>query len=182
LSAPDLRNPLDHARRFLASQAVMLGLQGIPGVYFHSLVGTPNDQAAAEASGQARKINRHKYFLTELEDALRTSPLQRAVFQGYCHLLRQRIGHAAFHPDAEQETLDMLDPRLLVFRRMTKDRHEQIIVATNFGTEPVDVDLAELPSPHPRRDLISQERVRGHRWTIPPSTTVWLSNEGGDHA
>jgi len=43
LSAPEAPDPELHVRRFLASQAIMLSLRGIPGVYFHSLVGTPND-------------------------------------------------------------------------------------------------------------------------------------------
>ncbi|MEM9187232.1 MAG: sugar phosphorylase, partial [Planctomycetota bacterium] len=68
--APSLMNPPPpegegaterHARRFLSSQAVMLALRGVPAPYFHSLVGTQNDYAGVEATGQNRRINRHKY-------------------------------------------------------------------------------------------------------------------------
>ena len=53
-----LRNPADadpqwHVRRFLASQAIMLALRGIPAVYFHSLIGTANDSGAVTATGRA---------------------------------------------------------------------------------------------------------------------------------
>ena len=71
LGHPCYRDPADHARRFLASQAVMLGLQGIPGVYFHSLVGSPNDRQAVETTGHARRINRHKYLRSELDSCLK---------------------------------------------------------------------------------------------------------------
>src|SRR5690606_37390874 len=47
-----------HARRFLASQAIMLAMKGVPGVYFHSLVGTQNHTAGVDQSGIARRINR----------------------------------------------------------------------------------------------------------------------------
>ncbi|MEO0530119.1 MAG: sugar phosphorylase, partial [Planctomycetota bacterium] len=59
-----------HVRRFLSSQAVMLALRGMPAPYFHSLMGTPNDTAAAESSGIARRINRRKYDRAELDAAL----------------------------------------------------------------------------------------------------------------
>ncbi|MGZ3356615.1 MAG: sugar phosphorylase, partial [Isosphaeraceae bacterium] len=66
-----LRNPADadpqwHVRRFLASQAIMLALRGIPAVYFHSLIGTANDSGAVTATGRARSINRRKYAADEL--------------------------------------------------------------------------------------------------------------------
>ena len=37
-----LDNPELGARRFICSQAVMLAMAGIPGVYFHSIVGEHN--------------------------------------------------------------------------------------------------------------------------------------------
>jgi len=40
-----------HARRFLTSQAVMFALQGMPAIYFHSLVGTENDLQGMAESG-----------------------------------------------------------------------------------------------------------------------------------
>src|SRR5690606_9766952 len=50
------------ARRFLASQAFMLALQGVPAVYFHSLVGTENDVEGARVYGTARRINRRRFM------------------------------------------------------------------------------------------------------------------------
>ena len=43
------------ARKFLTAQAVLLSLQGVPGIYFHSLFGLAS---RAYASGIARRINR----------------------------------------------------------------------------------------------------------------------------
>ena len=47
-----------HADRFMASQAIMLMLKGIPGIYFHSLMGSRNYYQGVEESGHARTINR----------------------------------------------------------------------------------------------------------------------------
>lgn len=48
----------------------MLSLQGIPGIYFNSLIAAPNWLAGIEKTGQARTINRQKWGLAELEDLL----------------------------------------------------------------------------------------------------------------
>jgi sucrose phosphorylase len=42
-----------HVRRYLSSQAIMLALPGVPGIYFHSLVGTSNDHKGVEDVGCA---------------------------------------------------------------------------------------------------------------------------------
>lgn len=123
--------------RFLASQALMLALRGIPGVYFHSLVATPNDEQGVSASGRARSINRRKFGLDELRVILEGKgdgphlcaapqgpfrqmgpvPFSRRVLSAYRHMLDVRTAQAAFHPDAAQETVDLGRRELVVFLR-----------------------------------------------------------------
>ncbi|MEM9423145.1 MAG: alpha-amylase family glycosyl hydrolase, partial [Pseudomonadota bacterium] len=50
----------DISARFLASQAIMLTLQGVPGIYFHSLFGSENWIDGIAETGQKRSINREK--------------------------------------------------------------------------------------------------------------------------
>ena len=45
--------------RFIAAHAILLALEGIPAFYIHSLLGTRNDYAKADASGINRHLNRH---------------------------------------------------------------------------------------------------------------------------
>ncbi|MBL7042999.1 MAG: sugar phosphorylase [Pirellulaceae bacterium] len=136
LGDPDNLDPRSHARRFLTSQAIMLSLRGIPGVYFHSLVGTPNDLAGVESSGQPRRINRRKYGLNELSETLSTDgSAQQAVFQGYQQLLRTRIAQPAFHPDADQTVFETSDPAIVAFSRTSPDGGQSILVAANLGSE-----------------------------------------------
>ncbi|MEM9586324.1 MAG: sugar phosphorylase [Planctomycetota bacterium] len=114
--------PSEHSRRFLATQAVMLAMQGMPAIYFHSLVGSPNDIEGMERSGQNRRINRHKYERSVLETRLdEPDGLQRRIFGGFQQLLRLRRQQPAFHPSAPQSVLDLPTDGTLGFVRTSAD-------------------------------------------------------------
>lgn len=133
-----------HARRFLTSQAVMLAFRGMPAIYFHSLVGTQNDYAGAEESGQNRRINRHKYTLTELDAHLaKVDSLQRRIYDGYRELLAMRIAQPAFHPDAGQEIVDLGNHAILAFKRTSLDGLHTVLVAANFSSDEQALELPE---------------------------------------
>lgn len=133
-----------HARRFLASQAVMLALKGMPAVYFHSLVGTRNDYAGVEQSGQNRRINRHKYTVAELEQCLgEQDSLARLIFEGYTALLATRIAQPAFHPDAAQQVVDVGNDHILAFQRSCEAAGQTILVTVNVSAAEQSLDLPE---------------------------------------
>jgi len=52
--------------RFVCAHAIMLGLEGIPAFYLHSLLGTCNDMERVLHTGHNRSINRHQWPLHEL--------------------------------------------------------------------------------------------------------------------
>ncbi len=173
LGDPESDTPDQHARRFLASQAVMLALPGIPGVYFHSLVGTQNDNDGVQQSGQPRRINRHKYQLDELRGGLANGEsLQAIIFQGYQKLLRIRTRQPAFHPDARLEVLDAGSPSVLLFRRTSVDESQQIIVATNFTQTSQRIQLPF--SDHRLIDLLTEESITPNEVEIGPDQAKWL--------
>ena len=127
-----------HVRRFLSSQAVMLALKGIPGIYFHSLVGTPNWTAGVEQTGRARTINRRKFTRGEL-DAHLSDPTAKAVFEGYHRLLELRRKYDNFHPEAGQTVLD-LGPGVIAFvRHPMKTPGCRMLCLTNLTGEPTEV-------------------------------------------
>lgn len=110
LTPPDEleRNPDRTAARFLCSQAILLSLQGLPGIYFHSLVGSRNDHEGVARTGRLRSINRQKLELGALERELANPDSVRGrVFRGYSQLLRARRAHPAFSPWAGQRILDL---------------------------------------------------------------------------
>ncbi len=151
-------SPAKHARRFLATQAIMLSMQGIPAVYFHSLVGSPNDQAGVEESGQNRRINRHKYNRDELEAVL-SEPysLQRRVFDGYRRLLEVRLALPAFHPDAHQEVLELPGDGLVGLIR-TAATGERLAMLANLSCQPKSIDAAMVDA-ELRYDELAQQRL-----------------------
>src|SRR5690554_1950797 len=57
-------------QRFLCAHGVMLALEGIPGFYIHSLLGTSNDYGRMEQTGRFRSINRSQWSLDVLEQEL----------------------------------------------------------------------------------------------------------------
>ncbi len=94
------------AKRFLAAQAIMLTLRGVPGIYFHSLFGSQNWLEGVVQTGQKRSINRQKLQQSHLEiDLANPQSLRHLVFAGYKKLLQVRTTQPAFHPDGGQEVL-----------------------------------------------------------------------------
>lgn len=151
-------SPAEHARRFLATQAIMLSMQGMPAIYFHSLVGSANDQQGVQESGQNRRINRHKYERTNL-DAKLADPhsLQRRVFDGYRRLLQIRVEQPAFHPNASQRVIDLPGDGILGFVR-TATTGEQVVVLANLSDNCRNLDTPALGTDL-RYDTLAQERV-----------------------
>jgi glucosylglycerate phosphorylase len=108
LSNPNGGEPLERqADRFIVSQAIMLALTGVPGIYFQSLFGSRGWPEGVQQSGQNRTINRQKLSRAVLETEINTpGHLRNLVFQQYARLLKARAARAAFNPFGEQQVLD----------------------------------------------------------------------------
>jgi sucrose phosphorylase len=149
------------AARFLAAQAMMLALQGVPGIYFHSLFGSRNWQEGVEQTGRVRSINRQKLQREPLERELDTAgSLRQLVFDGYRRLLQQRTAHPAFHPSAEQQVL-LLDEALFALLRGSPGDNCLLCLHNVSGEERrVSVALGAygLPANGQWRDLLSGQR------------------------
>jgi sucrose phosphorylase len=125
--------------RFIASQAIMLALAGVPAIYFHSLFGARNDRAGADAAGIPRRINRQKFGRAELERELADPDSPRArVFARYHELLRFRRGDPAFHPHAGQEVLT-LDDRVFAVLRTPPEGGPGVLCLHNLSNTSVEL-------------------------------------------
>jgi len=148
----------------------------MPGIYFHSLVGTRNSHKGVQQTGQNRTINRRKFALDELRAILADErSAQRMVFEGYKRLLAVRIAQPAFHPDAEQAVIDTGHLSLISFVRTSPDPLQRIVVLANVGSEPVEVDLAAFGGEPPERNLIDDRTVAGGRYEVEPFGLAWLA-------
>lgn len=163
-----------HVRRFLSSQAVMLALQGVPGIYFHSLVGTPNFTAGVEETGRARTINRRKFERDELESRLCDGSASQQVFEGYRHLLAVRRRQPAFHPDALQRVIAPQHASQIGFWRESVDGKQRVLVLANFAGDEMTFDPSAIGLDEGCGDLLTGERVQGDRVTLAGESVRWL--------
>lgn len=170
--------PAVQARRIISSQSVMVALRGIPGVYFHSLVGTENWREGVDASGRARSINRRKFTRDELDARLTADgTLAAMVFQAYAALLETRARHAAFHPDAPQRVLDPGVDGVLAFERTSLDATERVLVLASVLDRPVTVDLSALGyDGGDTRDLLTDRVVSGPALELPAWGAAWIAS------
>lgn len=161
------------AARFLASQAIMLSLQGMPGIYYHSLLGSRNWQEGVESTGIFRRINREKLPCRTLEEELhREGTLRNRVFMGYLGLLRARGGCAAFAPRVPQEILDC-GSSVFALRRIPEDGGRPVLVLVNVTGKPV-----RLASPVGGEDILAGgAAVRMDRMS--PYQIAWLEQPEG---
>lgn len=171
---PDSTDPSDQVRRFLLSQALMLSLQGIPGIYFHSLVGTPNHHDGVEETGRARTINRRKYRREELDAILdRRDSSQAEVLEGYRRMLAIRREQPAFHPDASQRVIQTDLRALVALVRESTNPSQVMLILANLGPQPLPVNVEDLVGVLWKRDLLGQSEP-GTAVTLAPHQIAWL--------
>ncbi len=171
------------ARVFLCSQAIMLALAGVPGIYLHSLIGSENWSEGVKRTGHNRTVNRAKPNYDELVAELADHDSLRAmVFEGYKELLRARARHSALGPNTEQRVF-ATDGE--VFAVLRTDGHEAVSCLHNVSPDPAAAEFAEaeieLGEDRTFRDLISDDilyptREHGNRVSIElaPYEVLWL--------
>lgn len=166
-----------HARRFLSSQAVMIALRGIPGIYFQSLFGAANDLDGMAETGRARTINRRKYQRDELDAIVSAndSP-QRIIAEEYRRMLTVRRQQPAFHPDAAQTILHFEKPSLVSFLRKSDDG-QVILVLVNLSGSDMQIDVSSLTDQTLTHDLMQTDiEVQPSSVTLLAYDFRWLTN------
>lgn len=167
-------------KRFLCAHAIMFALEGIPAIYIHSFLGTHNDLAAVEQTGQNRSINRHCWDYDQLLKVMADKKSTHAhIFQGMCHLLKIRRQQPAFHPNATQFTLHLNDS-VFAFWRQSMNRHQSIFAINNVTKHEQIVSLSEinLIGTDSWVDLISGELYSDLHadLVLKPYQVIWLTN------
>lgn len=167
--------------RFICSQTVMLALEGIPAFYIHSLLGTPNDTKAVEATGHNRSINRHKWDDTQLRLQLNDADSRNSKILN--ELLRRtkiRCSQPAFHPSAVQFTLQLEDV-FFAFWRQSPDEAQNIFCIHNLSDQAQPLRLADLNLLITSRwsDLLTGAVFDDLTATIElqPYQSLWIAND-----
>lgn len=167
--------------RFICSQIIMISLEGVPGIYIHSLLATENNREAYDKTGQKRALNRRKWQYNELRQLLDNEESHHArVLNRLSELLAIRRCQTAFHPNATQYTLH-LGEELFGFWRQSMRRDQSIFVLCNITNRPLTLGLSELNLViiDPWCDLISGLKVKDVHETVSfaPYQCMWLTNK-----
>ncbi len=161
------------AKKFMLIQALKLALPGVPGIYFHSLVGSVSDRDAVKSTGIFRSINRQKfnyeYLVEELEEE---GSLRNLVYNEYKKLLKIRKEEVAFDPYGRFETLD-LNSSLFVINRFEVNSKFGILAVNNFKDMSISCELPDFIGEN-SIDLISGKMIDRSNFEIGSYKTVWI--------
>ncbi|MEL7092120.1 MAG: sugar phosphorylase [Pseudomonadota bacterium] len=166
--------------RFIASQTIVMSLEGIPGFYIHSMLATPNDYEAVAHRGMNRAINRHRWDYPTLQARLDDPESDQArVLGALSARLKLRARQPAFHPNATQFTLS-LDPRLFGVWRQSINRQQSIFAVHNVSAEQVEMDPGQLNliADEPWWDMLSDDEIAPDAGaiTFAPYQCRWITN------
>ncbi|MGI2168941.1 sugar phosphorylase [Shewanella sp. MF05960] len=169
-------------QRFMCAHSIMLGLEGIPGIYIHSLLGTRNDYEKLANTSHNRAINRHRWELDNLKQQLSDAQSTHSqVLSAMTKLINIRTQQIAFHPNATQFTLH-LGLQLFGFWRQSRNRKQSIFCISNVSDQVTDLPINELNLVISEYwiDLLSGIQIEDITKTIQlqPYQTVWISNKG----
>lgn len=171
LSNPNSNEPLDlQVDRFMAAQAIMLSIVGVPGIYFHSLFGSRNWREGVELTKHSRTINRQKLNREELETQLaKPDSLRSKVFTRCRELLTARSSTSAFEPHGGQKVLDA-GSGVFALLRTSADQTKQVLCLQNVTAKETTV---KKPVMKPMRDLLTN-RAEEADIHLNPYQTKWL--------
>ena len=153
--------------RFIASQAIVLAMPGVPAIYIQSLLGTRNDLAKVKQTGRARSINRSQHDYGDIVNAL-SDPgcLEAKVFERLTAMIRHRRQHAAFSPYAPFEVLDLGEQ---VFALRRGDAGATILSIVNLTNQEATVAI-----PAAGKDILTGEHMAAGTSKLEPFAVRWL--------
>ncbi|HXD08680.1 MAG TPA: hypothetical protein VN653_01355, partial [Anaerolineales bacterium] len=175
LSNPNGDEPLDlQVNRFIAAQAIMLSLVGMPGIYFHSLFGSRGWLEGVQQTGRNRTINREKLQFDELAHQLADeNSLRSKVFARYSQLLKARSSISAFHPHGTQIILD-LHPSVFAIERVSPDGTSRALCLQNVSQKQTSFSTNYASA----IDLFTSQAIQISSITLEPYQVSWLALSG----
>lgn len=171
LSSPNGNESLKlQVNRFLASQAIMLSLVGVPGIYFHSLFGSRGWSDGVKQTGRNRTINREKCQFDELQDQLADeNSLRFKVFKRYSQLLKVRSSSTAFHPHGTQTVLN-LHPSVFAVERISPDEKSRALCLHNVSGQTVSFSTNFASA----INLFTNQEIKISNITLESYQVLWL--------
>lgn len=158
-------------RKFLSSQCILLSVMGVPGIYYHSLLGSRNCYKDFEESGMKRRINREKLDADELSKELSNPDSVRSkIRSGFQKMLAVRRREAAFSPVSLQKILK-LDERIF---SLVRGEDERILALINVSGQQVECRVEEKG-----KELLTDRRIDGSV-VLEPYEYLWVKLGSND--
>jgi sucrose phosphorylase len=160
-------------KRMILSQAVTLTMPGVPGIYFHSLVGSQSYYEAVRNTRRNRTINREKLNFDNIKEELEDeNGLRYNIFKRYKQLISIRTNEKCFDPYSKFECLEV-SPKIFGMKHYAKDESEYIITLYNFSNRSVSVDISDY-SEDDLLEIITHKLYKQKKITIEPYGILWL--------
>jgi len=174
LSNPNGDEPLAlQVNRFIASQAIMLSLLGVPGIYFHSLFGSRGWIEGVKQTGRNRTINREKCQLDELQNELADEDsLRSKVFTRYSQLLKARSNSSAFHPHGTQKILNV-HPSVFAVERISPDGKSRVLCLHNVNAKEIIFAIGHEAA----MDIFTDQPLQVPTVTLEPYQVLWMKTK-----
>ncbi len=164
-------------KKFIASQAIILSLLGIPGIYIHSLFGTENYLEGERETVQKRTINRKKFQFNKLKEDLANSDSRvYKIFTEFPKLIHKRKSEKAFHPNGKQEVL-LLKKGIFSLLRTSADGKEKIITLHNVTNNMQKFCFKKNQYGLNKKeyfDIISEKIIDIEKISLTPYQIMWL--------
>lgn len=167
--------------RFICSQIIMLGIEGIPAFYIHSLLAGENDYEKLASTQHKRSINRGQWNIEEVDSVLSDySSNSCKIFHELRRLIMMRSKQSAFHPNATQFTLHLGDS-IFGFWRQSINHDQSIFAIHNITNKQQDLPLSNinLICTDTWIDLIAWDTidVSSGTVTLNPYQCLWITNK-----
>jgi len=160
-------------KRMILSQAVTLTMPGVPGIYFHSLVGSESYYEAVRKTRRNRTINREKLNFDNIKEELEDeNGLRYNIFKRYKQLISICTNEKAFDPYATFECVEV-STKVFGIKHYSKDGSEYIISLYNFGDKSISVDISKY-SEDKLLEIITHKLYKQKKITIEPYGILWL--------
>ena len=168
-------------KRYLASRSLALVIPGVPGIYIHGALGTPNDYQRVEETGVKREVNRGLIDAQYVAAEMKIPGSKLAILSRRSdRIASARTRHRGFHPNGAHRVL-MLSPQVFSIFRSSPENDAHVLAMNNVSDRLIrlSIRLDGLPVQALRwRDLISERKWSAREGvleiTFQPYDIVWL--------
>ena len=130
-------------KRYIASRSIALVMIGVPGIYFHGLLGSKNDGELVIKEKETRSINRKNINKAELIHSLENPESTTSVVTGMMlELIRKRINEKSFHPNAVQKIIK-LSNEIFALQRIAVDKKSSVLSIVNITPNTISLQLCK---------------------------------------